>query len=150
MSDEGPAFAIDGELFPGTAKVAEEAGEFLQIFGKLLATGGKRHHWDGQDLQDRLLEELADLSAALDFTVRHGAEIGWLNLMKFDERREYKIQLFEEWRGEMPDLPEPERPCLLSRTGMGEDIVCIACGRRFAEGERIECRVKKLEQKNVS
>lgn len=60
------AFAIGGTVWPGTSKVLEEMGELQQVLGKLIQTGGDARHWDG-DLRPKIVEEIADVLAALDF-----------------------------------------------------------------------------------
>lgn len=60
-----PPYTIGAERWPGVAKLAEEAGEFQQVFGKLIATDGEAKHWDGSDLRARLIEEAGDLYAAV-------------------------------------------------------------------------------------
>lgn len=47
----------------------EETGELIQVLGKLIGTGGQSAHWDGTDLRDRLIAELGDVRAAIDFFI---------------------------------------------------------------------------------
>lgn len=60
-------FAIGSPDWPGLGKLMEEAGEVIQIGGKLLGTGGEIAHWDGSNLRERIMEELGDLRAAIQF-----------------------------------------------------------------------------------
>ena len=62
-------YSIGSDRLTGLSKLIEECGEVLQVAGKLIATGGDSVHWDGSDLYQRLMEELADLDAALRFVV---------------------------------------------------------------------------------
>src|ERR1700722_949537 len=59
-------FSIGSKVWPGTSKVIEEMGELQQVLGKLIAVAGDTKHWDG-DLRKKLIEEIGELSAALDF-----------------------------------------------------------------------------------
>jgi len=49
------------------SKLIEEMGELGQVFGKLMGTGGEAKHWDGSNLRERVVEELADVYAAIQF-----------------------------------------------------------------------------------
>lgn len=60
-------FSIGGRVWPGASKVVEEAGELLQVLGELIATHGHTTHFDGSDLRARLVDELADVEAAMRF-----------------------------------------------------------------------------------
>lgn len=48
MNQHPPMFAIGSPVWPGLSKLAEEAGETLQVVGKLMGTGGESAHWDDQ------------------------------------------------------------------------------------------------------
>lgn len=80
-------YSIGSDVWPGTGKVIEEAGELLQVLGKLIGAGGLIAHWDDTDLTQRLIDELADLRAAAAFfeDVNLGEHAAAL-----DERREEK------------------------------------------------------------
>jgi NTP pyrophosphatase (non-canonical NTP hydrolase) len=86
-------FAIGSQSWPGLSKLAEEAGETLQVIGKLMGTGGVTAHWDGTDLRARLIEEISDLMAACDFVVSVNA----LNPSAIKDRRQRKLALFLDW-----------------------------------------------------
>ena len=62
-------FSIGGTPWPGTSKVLEEMGELTQVLGKLIGSHGETDHYDGSDLRQRLVEEVADVRAALTFFV---------------------------------------------------------------------------------
>lgn len=64
--DAGP-YSIGGSPWPGLSRVTEEAGELLQVVGKIVGAGGRTDHWDGTDLRQRLIEEVADVQAALTY-----------------------------------------------------------------------------------
>ena len=90
-----PMFAIGSPAWPGLSKLAEEAGETLQVVGKLMGTGGETAHWDGSDLRQRLVEELGDLMAACDFVALKN-DLG----VAVAQRRHEKFQLFMKWHAE--------------------------------------------------
>ena len=94
----GP-YSIGSDTWPGLSKLIEEAGEVLQLGGKLLGTGGNSEHWDGSDLRERMLSELADLDAAMIFFLasNYGEDDSDL---EFKERRRQKLLLFERWHKE--------------------------------------------------
>jgi len=85
-------FGIGAEVYPGLAKVAEEAGELLQVVGKLVATSGAAAHYDGSDLRMRLIEECGDLLAAVGYlTAANGITDA------VTERAARKRELFQTW-----------------------------------------------------
>lgn len=79
--------------WPGVSKLMEEAGEVVQVCGKLVETGGKVEHWDGSNLKQRLEEEIGDLLAAIEFA-RHHCE---LDEMAIQRRARIKVARFDEW-----------------------------------------------------
>ena len=92
----GP-YSIGSNVWPGLGKVTEECGETLQVIGKLMATHGSTDHWDGDgDLKDRLLDELADLTAAIQFLLGQND----LDIEYFNDRRATKLQRFLTWHQE--------------------------------------------------
>ena len=86
-------FTVSAQLWPGLAKLVEEAGELLQVAGKLMAYPYDSFHPDGTNLHTRLQEELADLQAAINFVVNH-------NRLLIDDRVKHKMQRLEHWRKE--------------------------------------------------
>ena len=62
----GP-YSIGSDHWPGMAKALEETGGFAQVCGKIMAANGAELHWDGSNLRQRLVEELADVEAAIAF-----------------------------------------------------------------------------------
>jgi NTP pyrophosphatase (non-canonical NTP hydrolase) len=90
----GPAgpYEIGSDLWPGLAKLAEEAGELIQVLAKLVGASGRDRYYDGTDLRERLVEECGDLTAAIAFfteTNGLGAEV--------DARARQKLALFRHW-----------------------------------------------------
>jgi len=87
-------FSIGGALWPGVSKLIEEAGEVIQVAGKLLGSRGVEVHWDGSNLRERLEEEIADLLAACVFVVEENG----LDRDAIDGRAERKLALFQGWQ----------------------------------------------------
>lgn len=77
----------------GLAKLVEEAGEVLQVVGKIEQVGDiDAQHWSG-DLRRMLTDEVGDLYAALAFVrAKHN-----LDGLEIWERRCVKLALFEQW-----------------------------------------------------
>lgn len=86
-------FNIGSKVWPGLSKLIEEAGEVVQVAGKLLATNGKEEHWDGTNLRIRLQEEISDMMAAGYFVILNCG----LDQEFIRERVAKKIDLFHEW-----------------------------------------------------
>lgn len=95
----GGDFSIGSPVWPGTSKLLEEMGELQQVLGKLIAVHGGTEHWDGKgDLRDRLVEEIGDVYAALDFFQSS-------NLTKKEQddvcaREIKKRKLFQQWHAD--------------------------------------------------
>lgn len=92
MSAEIPPFAIGSRLWPGAAKVSEEAGELIQVIGKLVAYPDNQHP-DGSDLRERLIEEVGDVLAALDYFV-FASGLPWSAI---NAREDEKHKRFWRW-----------------------------------------------------
>lgn len=88
----GP-FAIGSDVWPGAAKAVEEASELVQVLGKLIASGGRVEHWDGSDLRERLVEELADIRAAARLLI----ELNDLPEDAIAGRERTKLERFRAW-----------------------------------------------------
>lgn len=85
-------FAIGAERWAGISKLMEEAGEVVQVCGKLLATYGDVKHWH---LGERLEEELGDVLAAVDFVLDVNSTV--LRRQAVETRRAAKLELFRQW-----------------------------------------------------
>lgn len=94
MSGSGD-FSIGGKVWPGTSKLLEEQGELIQVLGKLMATGGDTKHWSG-DLRKMLVDELADLSAAMVFFQMHNLTVDEARAVAI--RANEKLELFKKWQ----------------------------------------------------
>ena len=93
-----PLFYIGAKKWPGLSKLVEEAGEVVQVCGKLIATGGNPSHWDGTNLHERLEDELGDLLAAIDFVIERNSLR--LSRTKIASRRSEKLKMFDHWHEE--------------------------------------------------
>lgn len=94
-------FSIGSAVWPGTSKLIEEQGELLQVLGKLMATGGDPNHWSG-DLRAKLVEEIADVAAALAFFQVHNLTV--VEMRAVNDRVNQKLEIFGKWQD---DLTEP-------------------------------------------
>jgi hypothetical protein len=77
--------------------VIEETGELLQVIGKLIAVGGATEHWDG-DLRKKLVEEAADVAAAVAFFVHENFTAD--ELRAYSERMDVKLARFRAWHAD--------------------------------------------------
>ena len=97
-------YAIGSHVWPGLSKVIEETGEFGQVAGKIIGTGGEaEQHWDGSHLPTRLLEELADVAAAVEFILEANADK--LPVGEFTRRKLTKLMTFRRWHAEQGGGP---------------------------------------------
>lgn len=94
--DNGLPYSIGSSTFPGLGKLIEEAGEVLQVAGKFIGAGGDVAHWDGTNLRDRMIEELGDLGAAMNFFVHQNFTATEQELIM--ERTYAKFDTFEGWQ----------------------------------------------------
>lgn len=102
-------FFIGARIWPGITKLVEEAGEVVQVCGKLMANGGASVHYDGSNLYERLEEELGDVLAAIDFVMQHNDLR--LSRTRIESRRKKKLQMFEHWHEDtLKRTPEPTNP----------------------------------------
>jgi NTP pyrophosphatase (non-canonical NTP hydrolase) len=98
-------------LWPGTAKLAEECGEVIQIIAKLVATAGRTDHWSGLDLETELEDEIADVQAACAFVI----EKNHLDRARIERRTDQKQMLFGRWHGD--DFHSQEMSTFLRSSG---------------------------------
>jgi NTP pyrophosphatase (non-canonical NTP hydrolase) len=95
-------FSIGSQVWPGTSKLIEEMGELQQVLGKLIATAGETKHWEGKDLKERLIEELADVQGALNFFKSMNLDVN--DRADIVMRADTKYQLFLKWQ-KNPEAP---------------------------------------------
>lgn len=90
-------FVIGTHTWPGVAKLIEECGELTQILGKLLAYPDAQHP-DGTNLIDRLHDEIADISAAIEFLI--SANGNTLDEGRILRRARTKLDQFKDWHAQ--------------------------------------------------
>lgn len=80
----------------GVAKLIEECGELQQVLGKRLAYWDADEHWDGTNLRKRMIEEMGDVMAAIQF-------VGELYefFPEIQDRAFAKLDLFESWEAQL-------------------------------------------------
>lgn len=91
-------FSIGSKVWPGTSKLIEEMGELQQVLGKLLGSHGEIAHYDGSNLRERLIEEIADLRAALTFFEDNNFTVEEESQRVLRSRQ--KLVLFNKWQKE--------------------------------------------------
>lgn len=87
-------FDLGSDRWPGLGKLVEEAGEVVQVCGKIMGAEARDVHWDGSNLRVRLTEELADLAAAVRFVIKRNA----LAAAAWRERVVEKEGQYDRWR----------------------------------------------------
>lgn len=93
----GFPFAFGDDRWPGISKLCEEAGEMVQVIGKLWRVGGRIKHWDDAEkgpLHERLEKEMGDTLAAILFVTEQCVLISPKRVF---ERAAQKLQLFRTW-----------------------------------------------------
>lgn len=86
-------YGIGSTRWPGAGRVIEESGELAQVLGKLIGASGELVHWDGTDLRQRLVDEIGDLRAALDFF----AAANELPAEQVEQQAQHKRAEYERW-----------------------------------------------------
>jgi NTP pyrophosphatase (non-canonical NTP hydrolase) len=89
-------FSIGGKVWPGASKLIEEMGELQQVLGKLIGSHGEIDHYDGTDLEKRLVDEIADVLAAIAFFRRQNLSANG-PAQSIESRFGKKLALFEKW-----------------------------------------------------
>lgn len=118
-------FAIGSHIWNGVSKLSEEAGEVVQVIGKLMGNGGSTDHWDGSNLLVRLQEEIGDVLAACDFVMLANLA---LDSEFIERRREEKLKLFLKWNIESG----------------GSEIVATGRGAREITLDEVAAAIQKL------
>lgn len=96
-------FAIGDKEWPGLSKLMEEAGEVIQVGGKLMGSRGEVKHWSG-DLREKFVEELGDLYAAILFFAEKN--LTDIEAEELCDRMMNKYTKFVEWHDKEDPLPE--------------------------------------------
>lgn len=116
-------FSIGSQIWPGTSKLLEEMGELQQVLGKLIATAGDTAHWSG-DLRQKMIDEIADVSAAIRFFSTENFSND--QLLAILNRADEKLSTFQKWHA-APRYLHQKPP-------VGETIVEWG-GKKWREGE---------------
>lgn len=93
-------FAIGDNRWSGVSKLIEEMGELHQVLGKLMGVRGSTVHWSG-DLRQMLIEEMADVTAALMFVQMQNMTED--ELLLISDRIARKLNLFKQWHADDPE-----------------------------------------------
>jgi NTP pyrophosphatase (non-canonical NTP hydrolase) len=119
-------FSIGSDFWPGISKLVEEAGEVLQVCGKLIASRGIAEHWDGTNLRELLQNEIADVIAACAFVVdKNGLDQGAI-----EARVKAKLERFERWHT-LPDGNNiDQQRCPVCTNPMDADDGCLRCKKK--------------------
>jgi NTP pyrophosphatase (non-canonical NTP hydrolase) len=96
--DAGP-YSIGSGHWPGLGKLVEECGEVIQVAAKLVAANGSAGNWDGSELHGRLIDELADVEAAIDFVLAANG----IERERLVNRQAAKLAMFWRWHDERHD-----------------------------------------------
>jgi NTP pyrophosphatase (non-canonical NTP hydrolase) len=108
-----PPYSIGSRTLPGLSRLLEEAGEVVQVLGKIIGAGHVGRHWDGTDLGERLRDELADLAATIRFVIEAN---GFNSDPRLAERVGHKLRTYHEWHEQWlaklaPSVDEPPTWC---------------------------------------
>lgn len=79
----------------GIGKLIEEIGELGQIVGKLIPFPNGEHPDGKANLRERLVDEIADTRAALEYFAK--ANLSRDELVAIDSRAALKFAKFSEW-----------------------------------------------------
>lgn len=80
-------------MWRGIHKLTEEAGEVIQIAGKLGAFPEGEHPDGAGNLKTRMEDELADIAAASAYFIKTNG----LDAARMQERARKKLGQFEDW-----------------------------------------------------
>ena len=94
----GP-YSIGSDQWPGLSRLIEEAGEVLQVAGKIIGGGGAGVHYDGTDLAVALCDEVADLQAAIAYFKAHSVAYAQRRT-ELNRRTEAKFVQYQRWHHE--------------------------------------------------
>lgn len=93
-------YCIGSDEWNGLSKLVEELGELQQVCGKLIGSEGSVDHWSG-NLQEKFIEELGDVYAALDFFINNN--FSSYDMTRIETQRYQKEAKFIQWNKETKD-----------------------------------------------
>lgn len=127
--DKSGPYSIGSDHWPGISKLTEEAGEVLQVCGKLLGTGGEIRHWDGSDLRRNLEDEMADVIAACQFVM----DANGLDVTYVYDRVHKKLNTFRAWHRQQTKPPKAHASHEIAAAPdagfSGDYLMCRHCRR---------------------
>lgn len=83
------------EKWKGIAKLIEESGELNQVLGKIIAFPDGNHPDPKFKLTEKLVEELADAKAAIEYFADRN--LGEKDHINYSKRTNRKYNLFYKW-----------------------------------------------------
>lgn len=97
-------FNFGSPVLPGLSKLMEECAEVGTVGAKLMSTVGHPEHFADPDLHEQLLEEMADVAAAITFMLCYSDAFTDEQIERYKLRRTQKQALFLQWHEDV-DLP---------------------------------------------
>lgn len=94
VNPPNPGYTMNNTIWPGLAKVVEEAGEITQVAGKIMACFGQDTYYGGEDLRGHLQEEAADLIASLTYLIEENK----LDKKAISKRVRKKLAKYYQWK----------------------------------------------------
>lgn len=93
-ANPGAGYTMQNRNWPGMAKVIEEAGEVLQLCGKIMSIRGATTYFKGEDLRNELQDEIGDLLASLNFLIDENK----LDKDVIRNRIIHKLDKYADWK----------------------------------------------------
>jgi NTP pyrophosphatase (non-canonical NTP hydrolase) len=87
-------YTMQNRTWPGMGKVIEEAGEVLQLCGKIMSIRGATTYFNGEDLRKELQDELGDLLASVKFLIEENK----LDRNAIETRAISKGRKYADWK----------------------------------------------------
>lgn len=89
-------------VWPGVAKMVEEMHELGVPLGKLIMRQGDTNYWGGRDLRPEIVDEAADVMAAVVFMATANFTVD--EMLKFSTRYEHKFGVYMRWHKDGEEL----------------------------------------------
>lgn len=87
------AYNFGDRKWPGLSKVLEECGEVSQVLAKLVGSNGNLDYFGKGSLEDKIVEELGDLHAAITWFIQHND----ISAKKVARRSQEKQAKYTKW-----------------------------------------------------
>lgn len=88
-------YTIRSDRWKGLAKLQEEMSELNTVLSKIVENGGSLEYWNDINLGKNLIEELADVSAAMSFFMANNFPES--DLISIGARELEKLDKYWEW-----------------------------------------------------